>query len=317
MRGPRFSIPDEILQDLTMNGIAQLAVHWFYSDTSAERVEFSRAKFENCRQRVVEAIASKGNIYYSSDRSLPEMFERYPVKGKTVAVIGSASPLYEAYVDHFGGIPLTIEYRPIDTDIPNLKTYTVEQVKGLSADIAMSISSIEHSGLGRYGDEIDAEGDIGAMSMIKGLLPPRGLCFLQIPVGTDTVVWNSSRIYGQWRLVRLLRDWEVIDTFGYDPSMLHRGGGLSCLPAGEPIFVLRNADPGLSHKKLFDEASLTNFRTTDARRSRFQAEIAAAVSGFVEIDINYVAPSTPPPPPSAMLSVFARAKRFARRILSS
>jgi hypothetical protein len=65
-----------------MNGIAQLAVHWFYGDSSAERVEFSRAKFQNCRQRVIEALKSKGDISCSSDRLLPEIFERYPVKGK-------------------------------------------------------------------------------------------------------------------------------------------------------------------------------------------------------------------------------------------
>jgi len=319
LRGPVFSIPNEILSDLTMNGIAQLSVHWFYGDTSADTLEFSIAKYENCRRRIDEAIKSKACVYYSSDYFLPSVFERFPIIGKTVAVIGSASPLYEAYVERFGGTPLTIEYRKIKSDIPELKTYTVEQaeIANLTVDCVMSISSIEHSGLGRYGEEIDPEGDIKAMALAKRMVKPGGLFFLQIPVGTDTVVWNAERIYGQYRLIRLLREWELVDHFGFSPDMLHRGGGYSAQPAGEPIFVLRNADPGLSHRRLFDDAALANFKTTDARRSRFQAEVAEIASKFVEIDINYVLPTWPSGAGGRSLrSVTGRVLRAIKRRLS-
>ena len=50
-------------------------------------------------------------------------------------------------------------------------------------DIALSISSFDHDGLGRYGDPIDANADIRAMRLAQCLLKPNGLMFMTIPIG--------------------------------------------------------------------------------------------------------------------------------------
>uniref|UniRef100_A0A914XVS8 DUF268 domain-containing protein n=1 Tax=Panagrolaimus superbus TaxID=310955 RepID=A0A914XVS8_9BILA len=67
-------------------------------------------------------------------------------------------------------------------------------------DFIVSFSSIEHSGLGRYGDPIDPIGDIREMNKIHCMLKPKGLLFLGFPVGVDKVVFNAHRIYGRIRL---------------------------------------------------------------------------------------------------------------------
>ena len=41
IRGPVFSIPDNLLQAFTMNGFARIRFDWHYSDTSAEMLNWT------------------------------------------------------------------------------------------------------------------------------------------------------------------------------------------------------------------------------------------------------------------------------------
>lgn len=67
-------------------------------------------------------------------------------------------------------------------------------------DFIVTFSSLEHSGLGRYGDPLDPFGDIKEMRKLRCLLKPGGLFFLGVPTGPDTIVFNAHRIYGRLRL---------------------------------------------------------------------------------------------------------------------
>ena len=74
-------------------------------------------------------------------------------------------------------------------------------------DNAASYSSIEHSGLGRYGDALAPDGDIDALKQIHCLLKPNGLLFLGLPTSVDDssyVDFNFHRVYGSKRLARLI-----------------------------------------------------------------------------------------------------------------
>ena len=57
-------------------------------------------------------------------------------------------------------------------------------------DVALSISSFDHDGLGRYGDPLRPAGDLRAMSLAWRVLKPGGHLLLTVPVGPDVVVWN-------------------------------------------------------------------------------------------------------------------------------
>ena len=96
----------------------------------------------------------------------------------------------------------------------------------------VSYSSIEHDGLGRYGDALNPRGDLDEMRRLAALLNPSGLCpahppprtpptagapradrrggagaagllLLGVPVGRDALVFNAHRIYGPRRLALL------------------------------------------------------------------------------------------------------------------
>lgn len=73
-----------------------------------------------------------------------------------------------------------------------------------SLDLIICCSSIEHVGLGRYGDRPDRDADLRAMGRLRGFLKSEGVMLLTIPVGRDTVIGNRHRVYGHERVPRLL-----------------------------------------------------------------------------------------------------------------
>ena len=64
-------------------------------------------------------------------------------------------------------------------------------------DVIVTYSSVEHAGLGRYGDPRDTAGDLKAMAAIRAALKPNGTLFWGAPVGQDGLMWNAMRIYGR------------------------------------------------------------------------------------------------------------------------
>ncbi|VDK28154.1 unnamed protein product, partial [Gongylonema pulchrum] len=71
-------------------------------------------------------------------------------------------------------------------------------------DFVVSFSSIEHSGLGRFGDPLDPLGDLREMQKMRCLMKKNALLFLGLPIGVDKVFFNAHRFYGRIRLPMVL-----------------------------------------------------------------------------------------------------------------
>lgn len=71
------------------------------------------------------------------------------------------------------------------------------------ADVVTIISTLEHVGLGRYGDPIHVNGDVLAMMEAWRILKKGGCLILTIPYGYPTVVYNLHRVYdlGRFRMI--------------------------------------------------------------------------------------------------------------------
>jgi len=97
------------------------------------------------------------------------------------------------------------EFRPMNLNLDGL--YNREG--NLTAlpfrdDSIMSLSSmhvIEHIGLGRYGDPIDSDGDLKAVSELKRVMKIGGNLLIVVPVGKPKVVFNAHRIYSYKNIV--------------------------------------------------------------------------------------------------------------------
>jgi len=201
--------------------------------------------------------------YGGVDTWLYLALQKYPIQGKTVGIIGSANqgygPWYEALVLSQGAKPIVIEYNKIMYENDNISCLDVQELmqmsdKGIKLDALLCVSSIEHDGLGRYGDPINPDADLESMVNFKTLLKKDAILFLTVPVGLDSVIWNAHRIYGTHRLPLLLAAWQKVETFGFAEEFLDRDVGMGWeeklddgspmfrhYPSYEPVFVLKNS----------------------------------------------------------------------------
>ena len=103
------------------------------------------------------------------------------------------------------------------------------------------------TGLGRYGDPLDPDGDLAAMKEAYIKLKEGGSMLVAVPAGpSDEMIWYSSRIYGPLRLPLLCEGWEyhgLVDrTRVYGPNDLFKlediQGGRPSWEA-QPVILLR------------------------------------------------------------------------------
>jgi SAM-dependent methyltransferase len=83
-----------------------------------------------------------------------------------------------------------------------------------SFDVVTAVSTIEHIGLGRYGDPIAPEGDTKAVEEITRVLKQGGQLIVTIPCGMDTICYSKdgvplSRVYSSASLLKLLAGFEI------------------------------------------------------------------------------------------------------------
>ncbi|MBM3201747.1 MAG: DUF268 domain-containing protein [Chlamydiae bacterium] len=232
---PPASIPEELYDSYTLEKTIPV-LDWYRDDSYSE----NETKFYS-REEIdanIEIVKQQGTGYYGiTDTWLYDLLGTFPIEGKEVGIIGSALPWYESIVIAFGGKPITVEYNTLSTDHPSLEVLSVAEFEKNPRrfDLLLSISSIEHDGLGRYGDPINPQGDLEFMNKAKNFLKPGGKMILAVPVGQDALVWNVHRIYGKIRLPMLLKGWKVLAHFGWDTSMLNAPLGYHIY---QPIFYL-------------------------------------------------------------------------------
>lgn len=78
-------------------------------------------------------------------------------------------------------------------------------------DWILNTSTVEHVGLGRYGDPLGEDFDLQAMAKLRGWMKPDAKMILTVPVGIDAVVGEYHRVYGDKRLVRLIEGYRVLE----------------------------------------------------------------------------------------------------------
>jgi len=233
---PPREVPIDLLDLFTMN--KKIPIVNFYLNDSYPQTQ-PKLYSKDLIDSHIEMITQKRVHYYEeTDTWLYQALEKYPIYGKEVGIIGSAMPWYESIVLAYGGHPTTIEYNKIDTDDDRITILTVDEYNSnpKKFDVLLSISSIEHDGLGRYGDPINPNGDLEFMAMAKEkLLKANGHMILAMPLGRDCLVWNAHRIYGPLRLPQLLQGWHIVDTFGFSVAGFFRALGDY---GYQPIFYL-------------------------------------------------------------------------------
>jgi len=253
---PRVDELDEGVMELfTINGAA--ALESYYVDDSREgqgsHYRYSAAMIDPMVDRARElraGLAAGGAAARRAMRSLKkhapifEALEVHSIKGKDVAVVGSMEPWWEAVCVAFGAKSVTtIEYNALDYADTGNVIATTTPAAWLAAPIAfdavLSISSIDHDGLGRYNDPLAPDGDLLSMWWTQSAMVKRtaeAFLLMTVPIGPDTVAWNLHRRYGKVRLPLLLRGWDVRAKYGWSDARLDAPAPY--YKSYEPVFVL-------------------------------------------------------------------------------
>ncbi len=91
------------------------------------------------------------------------------------------------------------DYRPAPIVLEGLSCLRADLTAlDLASDSQDSVSCmhvLEHVGLGRYGDALDAEGDLKAIGELKRIARPGGRLYIVVPTGLPSVCFNAHRVY--------------------------------------------------------------------------------------------------------------------------
>ena len=241
MRSPT-EIPEMYREAFSMNGQAEVT-SWYldqaYLGKTARTPVWSKELVE---EKIEMAKNGKATSYEEDGARLIAAMGKYKaqIEGKRGLVIGSERPWVEGALLYSGAEKvLTLEFGSIDCQHPQIETilptkFTEKYLNGemIQYDVGVSFSSLEHDGLGRYGDVLNPIGDLQSMAKMLSVIKPGGIFFVAVPtsLGADKLFFNAHRSYGKVRLPKLFAGWKLIDVMSAKPPLLDQ----------QPVWVLQN-----------------------------------------------------------------------------
>jgi SAM-dependent methyltransferase len=122
-----------------------------------------------------------------------------------------------------------LDIRPQPHAIPNIFFHQLDLMAELPetwiecTDSLSCLHTIEHFGLGRYGDTIDPMGHEKGLAQLKRMVKPGGVLYLATPIGPQRVEFNAHRIFAAKTLVGWFDDGWVIERFAHldDSEVMH------------------------------------------------------------------------------------------------
>ncbi len=130
--------------------------------------------------------------------------------------IGSRFDGFIAHLLSFGQRVRMIDIRPLDYKIPGLDfikadATNLDTVEDNSISSLSALCSLEHFGLGRYGDPIDPEACFKCFDAIKRKLRQGGDFYLSVPIGKECLCFNAHRVFYVETILREFSDMELIE----------------------------------------------------------------------------------------------------------
>lgn len=126
------------------------------------------------------------------------------------------------------------DYRPAQLQLNNLESNFADLVQlPFETNSIASLScmhTIEHIGLGRYGDPLDPLGDIKAINEIKRVVKPGGTVLFVTPVGKSRIEFNAHRIYSYQQIKTYFSGFSL-----HEFSLIPDDGGLISNAAPELV----------------------------------------------------------------------------------
>jgi hypothetical protein len=185
---------------------------------AASNGEFPAGKLYPCLGDRADAGGMARGHYFHQDLLVARrIFDRKP---RRHADIGSRIDGFVAHVAVFREIDV-FDIRPLKAKVNNIHFRQLdltrpidEELKG-AYDSVSCLHTIEHFGLGRYGDTLDYYGHLKGVESLAQLLSPGGILHLSVPMGPQRTEFNAHRVFSLPHLLDVCRPRFNVVSFSY------------------------------------------------------------------------------------------------------
>lgn len=130
--------------------------------------------------------------------------------------VGSRIDGFIAYLLAAGIKTDLIDVRPLEKEIPGLgfvcaDATSMDQIADDSLESFSALCSLEHFGLGRYGDSVDPEACYKAFKAIQRKVRSGGNIYISVPVGKDHVEFNAHRVFSALTIINEFNECNLIE----------------------------------------------------------------------------------------------------------
>lgn len=141
--------------------------------------------------------------------------------------IGSRIDGFIAHLSCFMENIHLIDIRPFELNIPNVDFLQADatEMAGIDDGSIQSLSalcSLEHFGLGRYGDPIDPEACFKAMRNMERVLSKGGHAYISVPVGFERLEFNAFRVFYAKTIRQMFPHCELVEYSTTEGSCIER-----------------------------------------------------------------------------------------------
>ncbi len=173
---------------------------------------------------------ASGHYFHQDLLVARKIFEQNPKKHID---IGSRVDGFVAHVASFREIEV-LDIRPIKNKVENIIFRQFDLTNPTSnfwscTDSLSCLHTLEHIGLGRYGDTIAADGYLTGLETLCSILRSKGTLYLSVPIGPQRIEFNAHRVFSLRTMLDITKNEFDLKDFSYidDNGDIHKGISLS------------------------------------------------------------------------------------------
>lgn len=116
-----------------------------------------------------------------------------------------------------------IDIRPLEAKIKGVhfiqsNATTLENIENESIGSLSALCSLEHFGLGRYGDPIDPDACFKSFESIQRVMESDGQIFISVPIGIEHLEFNAHRVFYPSTIVESFNEMDLQEFSVINPN---------------------------------------------------------------------------------------------------
>ena len=164
-----------------------------------------------------ESGTMKGHYFHQDLLVAKRVFTEKPEKHVD---IGSRIDGLIAHIACFREVEI-FDIRPLKSEVSNINFHQLDFTAEIDpkflnyCDSMSCLHALEHFGLGRYGDPIDANGYYTGFKNMTKLLESGGVFYFSVPIGKQRIEFNAHRVFNLGYLKEMVTEDFSIRNFSY------------------------------------------------------------------------------------------------------